>query len=291
MRSGKPSLEGIDPGHGSSFKLRKYTELTSSRTCWHFHPEYELVYISRGSGRRHIGEHISQYNDGDLLLLGPNLPHLGFTHELKEPHEQVVLQMRADFWGPSGLQMPECWPIRTLLERAVGGIAFGSLTRQRVGDRLLQMFGQRPMERLISLLQILNELSEATDYELLNAHRIAWEVNAQDQQRMRLIVERVEHSFQRVIPLEEMADLCSMTAPAFCRFFKKMTGETFTTFVNAFRLAYARRLLTETDLTIAAISFDAGFNNLSHFNHLFRQANGCSPSDFRKQMKIITAME
>lgn len=291
MRSGKPSLEIIDPGYGSSFKLRKYTELTSGSTRWHFHPEYELVYISRGSGRRHIGEHISLYEDGDLLLLGPNLPHLGFTHELQEPHEQVVLQMRADLWGPSGLQMPECWPIRTLLERAAGGLAFGQATRQRVGKRLLQMFGQRPMERLISLLQILNELSEATDYVLLNARHIAWEIGAQDQQRMQLIVERVEASFQRVIPLEEVADLCSVTPPAFCRFFKKMTGGTFTAFVNAFRLAYARRLLTETDLTIAAISFDAGFNSLSHFNNLFRQANGCSPSDFRRQMKVVAAMK
>lgn len=291
MRTGKPSLESIDPGHGSSFKLRKYTELTGGKTRWHFHPEYELVFISRGSGRRHIGKHISQYTDGDLLLLGPNLPHLGFTHELEEPHEQVVLQMRAAMWGPSGLQMPECWPIRTLLERAAGGISFGAETRQRIGTRLLQLFGQRPMERLISLLQILNELSEATDYELLNANRIAWEVSAQDQLRMQLIVERVEASFQRAIPLQEIAGLCSMTVPAFCRFFKKMTGETFTAFVNTFRLAYARQLLAETDLTIATISFDAGFNNLSHFNNLFRQANGCSPSDFRRQMRVVTAME
>lgn len=79
----KAYFEKIDPELGSSFSLKRFEqEQEGAAPFWHFHPEYEIVYISHGRGKRHIANHISYYEDGDLVFLGPNLPHLSFTEEL-----------------------------------------------------------------------------------------------------------------------------------------------------------------------------------------------------------------
>jgi AraC-like DNA-binding protein/quercetin dioxygenase-like cupin family protein len=283
----KPALEAIDPGFESSFKLRKYTRSQCGKPFWHFHPEYEIVYISNGRGKRHIGDHLSYYEDGDLIFLGPNLPHFGFTEEQQDEHIQVVLQMRENFLGEDFWNRPELWQIQALFERAATGISFSGATKHQVGRALLDMLEQRPLDRLIALLAVLRDLSESTEYELLNADGLALEVNTQDRARMQSVYELVETHFQRPIPLEEVASLASMTVPAFCRYFKRLTYKTFTEFVNDFRLAYARRLLAETDMTVAALSFEAGFNNLSHFNKLFKAATGLSPSAYRLHRKAL----
>lgn len=287
MITTKPALEQIDPGFGNSFKLRKYTELQCGKPFWHFHPEYEIVYISNGRGKRHIGNHLSYYEDGDLIFLGPNLPHFGFTEELQDEHVQMVLQMKEDFLGMDLWESPEFWQIRALFQRAASGISFSGYTKHTVGKGLLKMMDQRPLDRIITLLEVLRDLSESTEYQLLNASGLAVEVSGQDRARMQLVYELVENNFQRAIPLEEVAELVSMTVPAFCRYFKRLTQRTFTEFVNEFRLAHARRLLTETDLTIATLSFESGFNNLSHFNKIFRELTGLNPSEYRKATRRL----
>ena len=284
----KPKFEKIEPGFGSSFSMRRFSEEDQCASpSWHFHPEYELVYISEGNGKRHIGNHISYFEAGDLILLGPNIPHFGFSDEIKGPYQEVVIQMGADFLGDGLLQRPEFKAIRQLLEGADQGYHFYGSTFQKVGKWLDLIWEKAPFNRLIELLQLLQFLAESTERETLGFQGKGIEVSPQDFARIDRIYQFVEEHYQRSIPLEEIAKQVSMTVPAFCRYFKRLTNKTFTNFVNEYRIAAACQLLANPANSISNIAFECGFNNLSHFNKQFRQVTNLSPSGYRKQMKKL----
>ena len=164
----KPKLEMIEPAFGSSFTIKEFADKDyCNRPHWHIHPEFEIVYISNGRGKRHIGDHISYYEEGDLILLGPDLPHFGFTEDLKEEHVEIVVQMKPDFLGAEFLMRPEMQDIKQLFERSRQGISFTGETKTDVGSRLRRMPKLPPFERLIVLLEILQRLALSEDYKLL----------------------------------------------------------------------------------------------------------------------------
>ncbi|MEM1121109.1 MAG: AraC family transcriptional regulator [Bacteroidota bacterium] len=286
----KAALEKIAPVFGSSFAIRKFTNPETCKTPhWHFHPEYEIVYISNGTGKRHIGNHISHYEDGDLIFLGPNLPHFGFCDQFMEEHVEIVIQMRADFLGKDFFNAPEMSQVKLLFERSKQGLIFDPSIKQLVGKELIAMPDMDGFDRLLSLLKVLKKLAQTEEYTLLNAKGLTLEVQSQDHSRINTIYQHVEHNFKQEISLDEMASKVNMTVPAFCRYFKKLTGKTFTHFVNEFRIGHACQLLAEGDLPISEICFRSGFNNFSHFNKQFKLITGSSPSKHRKELKTFVS--
>lgn len=286
----KPKLEKIDPGFGSSFFVREFADVNFlNRPHWHVHPEYEIVYISNGNGKRHIGDRISYYEDGDLIFLGPELPHFGFTEELYEEHVEIVVQMKEDFLGRDFFLRPELQDIHRLFERSRQGISFFGQTKQEVGEALRRLVRLEHFERLMLLLEILQKMAKSQDYHLLHATGFAVEVNAQDHDRIALVYQYVEANFQNEVNLTEAARLVNMTVPAFCRYFKRLTKKTFTQFVNEYRVAYACRLLADENVSISVIGFESGFNNISHFNKQFKLITATSPRDYRKGLRKVVA--
>lgn len=280
----KPTFEKIDPVFGNSFFLDQFTDQSChDKPQWHFHPDYEIVYISEGNGKRHIGDHIGRYQEGELIFLGPNLPHLSYAAKSRE----VVLQLKEDFLGLRFLEIPEMQAIKQLFDRGKTGLIFTGKTKHEIGQALVALIDLPPFERLLGVLRVLQTMATTSDYQSLNASGFAVEVNPQDQDRMERIYHHVEKHFQRPIPLEEVAKLINMTVPAFCRYFKKLTNRTFTQMVNEFRITYASRLLRDEHMSIAAVSFESGFNNLSHFNKQFRLITGVSPREYRKGLKKL----
>jgi len=285
----KPVLEKIDSNFGSSFTIRTFTESQEfDYSTWHFHPEFEIVYINNGRGKRHVGNHISNYKNGDLVFLGPNLPHLCFSDGLMEEHIEVVVQMKEDFLGKDFFGKTEMTNIKQLFERSKQGLVFRGKTKELIGARLLKLEKLENFDRLIELLSILNLMATTTEYELLNAEDFAFEVNAIEKQRIEKIYQYVEKNFKEQIQLPEIAAEVFMTVPAFCRYFKKIAKKTFVHFVNEYKVAHACKLLSDTDMTISQICLESGFNNFSHFNNHFKQITGISPSQYRKQfMQIV----
>ncbi|MEM7102255.1 MAG: AraC family transcriptional regulator [Bacteroidota bacterium] len=279
----KPVFEKIEPASGSSFSIKKFVEHGICGTPnWQYHPEYEIVYISNGKGKRHIGDHISYYEDGDLIFLGPDLPHFGFTNEISEEHFEVFIQLKKDFLGNQFLSQPEMWHIKQLLRRSQSGISFFGQTKAEVADLIIEMVNSEGFDRLIKLLEILNVLASTSEYKILNASGLTVKIKPHEQRRMDVIYRYVQENFTRPLALDDVAGLVNMTVPAFCRYFKKLTNLTFTRFVNEFRIAHACQLLLKGELTIAETAFESGFNNLSHFNKQFRLITDQSPRDFRK---------
>jgi len=284
----KPAFEVIEPDFGHSFTYQKFDEnLRNKNNAWHFHPELELVYVNGGSGKRQIGSHISYFTGGDLILIGSNLPHCGFTDKLTGNKSETVVQMKKDFLGNGFFDIPEMKKIQNLFEICKGGIAFYGNTKIKIGEKIEVLEYQTDFQRLLSILNILNELGNSKEFKVLNAEGFSMETEVKDNDRINIVFNHVKTNFKEEITLEEIANLVSMTVPSFCRYFKKITNKTFTKFVNEYRLVHASKLLAEQPISITDVCFESGFNNFSHFNKSFKTFTGKNPSEYRNELKTI----
>ena len=285
----KPSFEKISPNFGSSIFVKQHTETIANNNLasWHFHPEIELVYINKAKGKRHIGNHLSYFNNSQLLLLGANLPHYGFTDMFTNRGSETIVQFKPDFLGESLFNVPEMSAIKLLFEKAKKGILYNLEIKKVVGPKIESLINYKGFDRILKLLEVLNDLASSDDYTLLNVDGLGFEISPQDSAKIDTIYKHINNNFQRHITLDEMADVASMTVPAFCRYFKKATGKTFTKLVNEYRVVHATKLLSESQNSITDICFECGFNNFSHFNKLFKEFTGKSASKYRGEMKRI----
>ncbi|MBF8148922.1 helix-turn-helix domain-containing protein [Winogradskyella sp. F6397] len=290
MNNRKPTLEKISPEFGSSILVRKHkidAYKGEKKPFWHFHPEIELVYVNKGQGKRHIGNHLSYFNNSQLLLIGSNLPHNGFTDRLTINGSETLVQFKPEFLGDHFFDIPEMEKINQLFERSKKGILFGVKTKQKLGCKIEKLNEKTGFKKILILLEVLHGLAKSEDYVLLNADGFAFETEPQDSAKIDVVFKHVNQNFNEHISLDEIADKVNMTVPAFCRYFKKVTGKTFTKLVNEYRIVHATKLLSESQMSIADVSFECGFNNFSHFNKLFKEFTGKSASKYRSELKLM----
>lgn len=288
MINKKPTFRKLTPSFGSSILVKQHVEtIDKNGAYWHFHPELELIYINKGQGKTHIGNHLSYFNNSQLILIGSNLPHNGFTDRLTANGTETTIQFKSNFLGDDFLNVPEMAAIVSLFDRAKKGIRFKVETKQKIGPKIEKLLEHGGLKRVLKFLEILDYLATTDDYALLNADGFAFEAEAQDSSKIDIIFKYVNKNFQNHITLDEIADEVSMTVPAFCRYFKKATGKTFTQLVNEYRVVHATKLLNESQKSIADICFECGFNNFSHFNKQFNEITGKSASNYRKEIKLI----
>lgn len=292
MKITKPAFEKISPGFGSSLLVKQHNEnIVNNLPFWHFHPEVELVYVNKGKGKRHIGSHLSYFNNSQLILIGANLPHSGFTDRFTTNGTETIIQFKEDFLGEHFFNIPEMVQVKNLFERAKKGLLYGVETKTILGSKIEALASSQGIERIIRLLEILKDLALTKDYTILNVDGFAFEVEPQDNKKIDIIFGYVSKNFKQPITLDEISDEVSMTVPAFCRYFKKVTGKTFTQFVNEFRIVHATKLLAENPTSITDICFESGFNNFSHFNKLFKHFTGKSPLKYRNEMKQLVTQK
>jgi AraC-like DNA-binding protein len=195
---------------------------------------------------------------------------------------QIVVQLSENFIGTAFTHAPELADIRTLFDRAAYGLAFGGQTRAEVGTRLKAMQQQDKFTQLFSLLNIFQLLAGSTEATALNETDTSVKLFLNDKIRMGTIYEYVQQHYQDKVSVDDVAALVHLSTPAFCRYFKRHTRMTFTDFVNQYRISQARTLLLR-DISISAVSDASGFQNISHFNKLFKKSTGSTPSAFRKK--------
>lgn len=277
----KVALEQISPDADSSFHLLLTPHLNDV-FLWHYHPEYEIVYIEGTSGTRHVGDHISRYEGSDLVFIGPNIPHLNFDYGVKTDHQKVVVQLKENFLGEVLWQAPEFAAITRLFERARSGVSFYGQTKQIVGERLKQLVHLPPFERLMLLLTIFQQLAISHECTPLQGEAVASAYNLKEQQRLKRVNQFITEHYSRKIEIPEVAALANLTEAAFCRYFKRMTRLTFTQFLNQYRVNQAQKLLL-LDNTVTEACFACGFESLSYFNKIFRRVTGENPLQFKKR--------
>ena len=283
-----PRLKKIEPDLGSSLRYSRFTERNpDAKAYWHYHPEVELVYIKEGFGKRYVGNHISKFQDGDLILMGPNIPHYGYEFGLQGVNEEIVIQFKKDLIKTSVEIMPELVSINKLIEKSKSGISFFGKTRQDIGVQLESMEEKSPFGRLMCMMKVLQILSQSDECEVLNAQGMTLIIQNQDDERINKVYNFVKENYEKEISLEQISQVAVMTVPAFCRYFKKSTKKTFTQFVNEFRVRQAIRLLSVGNNSLSEIAGEVGFNSFSHFTKQFKRVTSKTPSEYKKSIYQI----
>ncbi len=258
----------------------------------HFHNEYELVLITQSKGRRIVGDSIENFEEGDLVLIGPNLPHVMYNDksyyepENKQPVTATVMYFRMDWLKEEFVHSKEIPQLHDLLLDINRGIKVYGDTHKQVVLLLNQLIASKGLGRIIHLLSILNLLSESKEYICLSSLGYTNPHNQKDVQRISKIYNYIMANFTEDISLETAATLASMTTSAFCKYFKARTQKTFTHFVNEIRIGHACKLLFDDHLSMTEICYQSGFNNLTNFNRNFKLYTRLSPSEFKKNLKI-----
>jgi len=265
---------------GQSFRL--FEPRLKHYFYWHYHPEFELVYVEATNGIRHVGRHISSFMGSDLVLIGSNVPHLNFDYGLKTAYKQIVVQLQQTFFGDAFAQAPEWTAIQQLFDKAYMGLSFSGETKIKVVEQLKQMKQLDAFKQLLCLLEILQLLALSTEVMELNSQDTSIKLFLNDKIRMGSVYQYIHTHYNQTPDVNKVAASVHLSTPAFCRYFKKQTNLTFTDFVNQYRVTQAKTLLLQ-DISVSEACYEVGFESLSYFNKLFRKITGENPSAFRKK--------
>lgn len=256
---------------------------------FHFHPNCELVYIQEGYGKRVIGDNVSTFNEGDLVLMGPNLPHIWTNDDaFYKGHREFNSRAVVVYFSPALLdpllQPGALKPLATLIKKSMRGLVFTGRTQDHIGQMLSLVTAEDGLPQLIGLLSILQELSASREMRYISSNKFVNTYNERDTDRINGVYQFLMQNFKQDIHLPEVAQIAHMAPTAFCRFFKQRTQMTFSHFVNELRIRHACELLNNPEKTISEISYESGYHNLTNFNKFFKEITGLSPSEFRKKL-------
>ena len=282
--------EYIDFPGRSAIKV-KSREMPYFTYPWHFHNECELLYVIDGHGTSYVADSIRSFQAGDLTLMGSNLPHFWKSDESyysngnKKKVKYIVIQFPSDFFKDQITKYPEFRLMGDLFERASRGIRFLPEFVTRVSKKIIKATKVSGIDRILLLLELLQELAETKDYVLLAGeyyHQNDYEMGSD---RLTKVLHYISTGYQQKIELEKVAEMAHLHPSAFCRFFKEKTGKSLVEYVNDMRISYACKLIIENHHSISQICFEAGFNNLSNFNRTFKKQTGFTPSEYYQQFQ------
>lgn len=249
---------------------------------WHYHPEIELTHFSKGDGIRLVGDSVKQVDAPETVLLGSHLPHQWQVGE----SQGMALQFRLGP-GTSFSGIPELRELSNLWERAAEGLLFDASLSQRVANGLSKAIEQPPISRLGTILKLLGDMSQHLSKKETStvtlSRPIRWKSGSSAYSEIiSEAIDFISSHFHDPITIQDVLEHTSMTRATFSRHFSQFTGQSFTSFLQQLRLEYCRRRLIEGNHSISEAAYESGFQNLSHFNRLFRARWGQTPREFRK---------
>lgn len=250
----------------------------------HKHDEMELNFVENCDGaRRIVGDSIEVLGRYDLVLVGSGLEHTWDQYDCQSHSiHEITIQFPSDLLGEQFLAKNQLSSLRAMFENAKRGIAFELPAIMELYGKLTHITNAQPgFYRVLSLLEILYELSLQTDYHLLASKSFANVKNTPESKRVRRVEEYIDENFKKEIRLKTLSDIAGMTPAAFSRFFRMRTGKTVSDYIIDIRLGHAARLLVDSTVNVAEICYECGFNNISNFNRIFKKKKGCSPTAFR----------
>lgn len=270
----QPKLEKI-PLSSSSIAVKK--EITPFMDYpWHYHPEFEIIFVEESYGIRLMGNHIGNFRNGDLMFISPNLPHVWKNDNdfyQGNPNLKVVvyvIHFMEDVFGENFFILPEFAHIRKLFLLGQQGILMKGKNYEKITALIKEVYNASGLDRLVLFLKTLDTIANVQDYELLSSPGYINSVNQIDTHRINKVVNYLMENYTQELKLEEIAILINMNKSSFCRYFKSRTNKTCSQFLNEIRIAHACKLLVNTNMTATQVCYETGYNNISHFNRQFK---------------------
>ncbi len=270
----------------SSIQLR-YDLCLYFSTPWHFHPELELNLIIRSTGTRFVGDSINNFEANDLVLLGSNIPHYWkndnqyYQNKTKLKAEALIVRFKENFLGKDQYLIPEMAKVKSFFLKARRGLKIKGVGKKNIIKSMKRMMHCQGLERLILFLEIVHTLTSNCDYEFLSSEGFMVSSNTKNERRMNDVCNYIANNFQEKISLDEIARQANMNPSAFSRYFAQCSGKSVTSFLQEIRMGFVCKQLIQTDKNINEILYESGFQSQAHFNKLFAQKMGLTPSDFR----------
>ncbi len=283
----KPQLLKVPAGPSCSFSVRQ-DRVPYVNNRWHYHAEVELIYFQEGEGTQFIGDSISSFQSGDVILVGSDLPHYwSFDHRyFDSEHYQpnvYVTHFCDYFWGREFLSIPENLPLKKLLETARRGIQVTGNTKEYIGHLLEEMLFAEGSRKVLLLLEALITIANSTNIRLLSSIGFQPELRGSENDRINSIYQYTLANYKRKIQMEEVAAVAYMSPNSFCRFFKSKTKKTYSNFLIEIRVGVACKLLIGNKLSIKQVCYESGFNNFASFHKYFKQITNKTPLHYQRE--------
>ena len=279
--------------NSKSFALERLEITKKDILCldssWHYHAQYELLFISLSIGIRFVGDSVSQFFPGDLVLVGPYLPHLWrndpsyYKEDDTNKVKTIVIKFTKDFLGEETFNNPEFADILNLFEDSKYGVSFSSDVSTRFHEVLVNMIDLPPAMQSIKLLEILYNLAVSENKKVLSSSDMR-QYTTDNSDRLDSVLKYISDNYSNSISLDDVSEVACMTTNSFCRFFKKMTNKSYTEFLNEVRIRNASRLLAQEEIPISEICYSVGYNSITNFNRQFKKIMGDTPKDYRQKV-------
>lgn len=286
----KPQLIDVNLSGARTIRIKKIDQFYLD-SPFHFHHLCELVWVEKSYGKRIVGDHVGSFENGDLVLMGPDLPHIWqndeIFHRKKKDHrvKSTVIYFPPDFLLNLTDEQNILNPTQELIKRSSRGVRFFGDTNRKVSAILADISEEEGFRKIIQFLQAIEILSLSQEYDYLASVSFRNQFDQKDTDRITKVYQFLMQHFHRDIELKEVADLCNMTPTAFCRFFKSRSGKSLTQFLNELRIGHACKLLHNEEYSIADVCYECGYNNLTNFNKFFKSITGKTPSEYKKELK------
>ena len=287
----KSALQKSPIPHAHAFVVKALKEPVFDPN-WHFHSEYQLFIVLKGSGTRFIGDNIKLFKKGDITFTGPNLPHLwrsdndGSVDEDHPWSEGIVVYFHDNFVSKNLLQKEEAIKLRQLFKKSLRGIEITGKTAKTIRKMLLNILKMKGFDSVIELFKILNCLTKTNEIELLASPGYTNTQKEGDTERMNKAYTYVMKNFKNKITVSELASLTNMAPTSFSRYFKIHANKTFSEFVSEIRIGYACKLLIEKKMDISQTCYNSGFQTLSNFNRQFKAITNRTPLAYKKEYLV-----
>jgi AraC-like DNA-binding protein len=254
---------------------------------WHYHHEYELTIILQGKGQLFVGRNVSDYENINMILIGPDVPH-AFASDLNLPSDffkSNIIQFSSSRIGLEHQPRHDFLPVYRLFNNARGGIRFSLETTMAVMEIIEPLEADSGLSGLIDLLKIVDLLSRDDYAKILCTNPVPSDLLSNELSEVEKVRQFIFKNFYEDIPLSTAADTANLSIPSFCRFFRKNFNTTFIKYLTTVRISAACKFLIQSDMPISTICFRVGFNNLSNFNRRFFDEKMQTPRQYRKQYR------
>ncbi len=279
----KAILEDLSiDAHSRAFRAYRYS-VTNFEFKWHYHPEFELTLITDGVGDRIVGDSFEEFRTGDLVLLGSELPHTWVNKKEPDKYSSAVVIQFSNQFVRRVVDLNEFRTVRDLLKKSAQGLHFPQPSEE-ILHKILKISETDGVQRITLFFEILDMLSKLS-YRALASPFFQPIKNQENELRINVVCEYILKNSSTDISLKSVAELIHLSESAFCKFFKKMTGKTYSDYLNEIRIGKACTLLTSSDKTIAEIGFQTGFESITYFNRIFLRKKKRTPSEFRKMSR------
>lgn len=281
----KPQLLKVPNEVIHSFSARQDRQ-PNVNNRWHYHPEIELIHFHKGGGTQFVGDNITRFAPGDIVMVGSNLPHYwkydesGPDESTGQPYSTVV-HFYDNFWGDGFLNLPENKSVKTTLENAKRGLQIIGNTQSKIAGNMQSILFTEGPRRILLLIETLIEISNCKETKLLCSIGFRQNFDEADKYRINSICEYSFANFKNVILLEKIAGIANLSPNSFCRYFKLKTQKTYSQFINEIRIGHACKLLIENKISVKQICFESGFNNFSSFHASFKRVTGTTPLQYQ----------